>query len=450
MDYTSNTEKYPVKYLLTDLNQSFDLFGIHLKYDFQVYSEYINARNYKVYIQRLDKDTGWDIDIQIMTCNIVNHNNISIHPTIIYNIGKSISRIKIIEIHTEYDIEPSFECIEILKPYEMVPAPEPIAISREYFNKIFDTDIVVLPRFIFAAGIYKREFLIYNTNYSHYHESIQQIKHIISVFLTKNPDNNKSFYFLFCGSDGYMEGNYLENRNVQRLISEEEFIENKNFIVENPSEYPIFHKKKIILTQSQHLNIPYAIGIIDRHFFYCNLYHAFRSFHRGIPFNTKIDKIVYAGRPNRGTKWNFTERRDLGDMHPRQYFYSDAVPKDNIYTSETNWIDSKEMVNYKYILDIDGGASTWDATAWKLNSGSVILKQDSCWRQWFYDDFKPWVHYVPIKNDFSDIQEKFAWLQNNQEECRIMIGNCMKLFQHIYRFQNTIKYIEKVLEILQE
>jgi hypothetical protein len=96
-------------------------------------------------------------------------------------------------------------------------------------------------------------------------------------------------------------------------------------------------------------------------------------------------------------------------------------------------------------LDIDGHASTWDATAWKLNSGSVILKTDSCWSQWFFDNYKPWVHYVPVKDDFSDIQAQFAWCESNQDKCLEMINNCKELFQQTYRYDRVKTYIQQSL-----
>jgi len=194
--------------------------------------------------------------------------------------------------------------------------------------------------------------------------------------------------------------------------------------------------------------MPYTIGMADRHVLHlCEGYHHLRSFHRGIPFQSKINKIIYGGRVPRGSPQNFTERTDI-QMNPRQYFYSDAVPKTNIVCSPDVWIKDKEMVNYKYILDIDGHGSTWDGTAWKLNSGSVIMKSDSRWQQWFYEDYKPWMHYVPIKDDFSDIDEKFAWCEANPEECELIIKNAKALFQKAYRFHNIVNHTKKLIELM--
>ena len=103
------------------------------------------------------------------------------------------------------------------------------------------------------------------------------------------------------------------------------------------------------------------------------------------------------------------------------------------------------MIGYKYILDIDGNASTWDATAWKLNSGSVIFKVDGPWIQWFYSDFLAYVHYIPIKDDMSDLQEKYRWCEEHPEECEKIVENSKRLFQKVYRMSNIIKYIQDIL-----
>ena len=152
--------------------------------------------------------------------------------------------------------------------------------------------------------------------------------------------------------------------------------------------------------------------------------------------------IVFGGQ-ERGSKHNFVNRRDI-DRSQRDYFKSHMVPKDNIIYE--GWIDRYDMVNYKYVLDIDGNSATWDATAWKLNSGSVIFKTESVWRQWFYDEYLPGVHYIEIKDDFSNLQEKFHWCENHPEECEIMIKNCKALFQKVYKYVNIMEHTKQIIE----
>tara|TARA_B110000285_G_C14615769_1_gene376894 strand:- start:64 stop:231 length:168 start_codon:yes stop_codon:yes gene_type:complete len=51
-------------------------------------------------------------------------------------------------------------------------------------------------------------------------------------------------------------------------------------------------------------------------------------------------------------------------------------------------------------------------------SGSVALKVDSDFGQWFYGAIKPYKHYVPVKNDLSDLVEQVEWLKQNDDKAR--------------------------------
>lgn len=158
---------------------------------------------------------------------------------------------------------------------------------------------------------------------------------------------------------------------------------------------------------------------------------------------------MFGANIQRSSQWNFKYKRFNDSekiMNQREYFISNAVPKDNIHPI---WnIYRTEQINFKYILEIDGESNTWDATAWKLNSGSVIFKVESIWQEWWYEEYKPFIHYIPIKDDFSDLQEKYHWCESHQEECEIIIKNAKMLFQKIYRFQNVIENTLKIVNII--
>jgi len=429
-----------------DLHQ-FKLYFNHFKTDIQVLTEYIHSHSYYLHIRRLDADTGWDDDIQVLACYL-NPNQ-----TKIIHIGPSDSPTKTMTVDTEFEIAPSDIPIH-LEPSYCLEEPQHInKMERHLFNQRFGTQIVVLPDSIFAVGYENDEILLYNEKFNMYYEIIHSIKYIISVF--KAFTTYSKIVFLIDSHDGFLETCFFsENRTVPKTIEEYE-CQNNQFPSLSEYEYPVFDTTQnlYMLAQSTHKNMPYTIPIADRHFFYCNLYNPFRSFHQGNSFQTKINKIVYAGRLNNSNKYNFTKRRDI-EISQRLYFYSDTVPKENIHCLENGWIDSTEMRNYKYILDMDGNGCTWDATAWKLNSNSVILKTDSRWRQWFYDEYIAWKHYVPIADDFSDLQEKYHWCETHQDECEIIIRNAKQLFQKVYRMNSVsnhhIKMIHKIVESFTE
>lgn len=145
-----------------------------------------------------------------------------------------------------------------------------------------------------------------------------------------------------------------------------------------------------------------------------------------INWNDKINKCVWRCGLVNGNDYNFIDIKEK-NVHPRQYFvdlYNNNKFKNIDYSNE--FMNIKDQIKYKYILDIDGYASTWSATVWKLYSGSVLLKQTSVWSQWYYDELIPWVHYVPIENDFSDLNEKIQWCIDNDDKCKQIVENSRK------------------------
>ena len=84
---------------------------------------------------------------------------------------------------------------------------------------------------------------------------------------------------------------------------------------------------------------------------------------------------------------------------------------------------------YKYQIDIDGNSNAWSALFQKLLSGSAVLKIASLnnFRQWYYDALIPWVNYVPVKSDMSDLVEKIQWLIDHDDEAMQIGINGRKL-----------------------
>jgi hypothetical protein len=75
------------------------------------------------------------------------------------------------------------------------------------------------------------------------------------------------------------------------------------------------------------------------------------------------------------------------------------------------------MGGAKFLVEIDGNSNSWGFLA-KLLMGCCVLKVDSPYEQWFYDRLQPWVHYVPVANDLSDLSDKVDWCLHNEETCR--------------------------------
>ena len=83
----------------------------------------------------------------------------------------------------------------------------------------------------------------------------------------------------------------------------------------------------------------------------------------------------------------------------------------------------QEMIKHKYVLSIDGNDKASDLN-WKLASDSLVFMNHPRFESWLMESkLEPWVHYVPVGKDFSDLIEKYQWAENNQDKCIQIIKN---------------------------
>ena len=81
-------------------------------------------------------------------------------------------------------------------------------------------------------------------------------------------------------------------------------------------------------------------------------------------------------------------------------------------------ISQHEMAQYKYLLDLGGvGGTSHEETIAKLALPGVLFHHESLTSDWFHhEDMLPWVHYIPVKLDLSDLREMFVWAETHQDE----------------------------------
>lgn len=111
----------------------------------------------------------------------------------------------------------------------------------------------------------------------------------------------------------------------------------------------------------------------------------------------------------------------------------------------TPYIPSRDMVNFKFLVDIDGNANSWNFIQ-RLRMGCCILKVDSPWIQWFDHRIEPWVHYVPVKADLSDLLERAEWCLTHDSEAARIAENSRRLGLS-FRFEMEMR--QAALDILQ-
>ncbi|KZT32405.1 hypothetical protein SISSUDRAFT_994071 [Sistotremastrum suecicum HHB10207 ss-3] len=66
---------------------------------------------------------------------------------------------------------------------------------------------------------------------------------------------------------------------------------------------------------------------------------------------------------------------------------------------------------YKYVMDIDGNG--WSARFKRLMTSKSLVFKTTIHPEWYQDRVMPWLHYVPIQNDFSDLYDAMLFFHGD-------------------------------------
>jgi hypothetical protein len=89
----------------------------------------------------------------------------------------------------------------------------------------------------------------------------------------------------------------------------------------------------------------------------------------------------------------------------------------------------ENFMRYRGVFDIDGNANAWSGLFCSLLGASCVLKVGSPngYCQWYYPDLQPWVHFIPIRSDLSDLNDSVQWFAANQLKARDIAANGREL-----------------------
>lgn len=109
-----------------------------------------------------------------------------------------------------------------------------------------------------------------------------------------------------------------------------------------------------------------------------------------------------------------------------------------------NFMTLEEQKKYKYIVHIDGHVSAFRLST-MLGLNCCLLIVNSKWKVWYSDMLKPYEHYIPIKEDLSDLYEQIEWCKNNDDSCEYIANNAVEFASKYLGKEGLFDYGAKVL-----
>lgn len=112
---------------------------------------------------------------------------------------------------------------------------------------------------------------------------------------------------------------------------------------------------------------------------------------------------------------------------------------------KANYVALHDMAKWKYNLLIDGTVAAYRAP-YLFQLGTLILKQQSEYYEWWYGDIEDGKHYVEIAKDASDVIDKIQWAIDNDEQARTIAERGARQAEAILTSENMYCYYAKALE----
>jgi hypothetical protein len=107
-------------------------------------------------------------------------------------------------------------------------------------------------------------------------------------------------------------------------------------------------------------------------------------------------------------------------------------------------ITDEEKFKYKFILYLDGHVSAFRMGG-ELASGSVLFVPESEYKLWFSHMLEPMKHFIPIKEDLSDLIDKTKWCLAHDEECREIADNAKAFYEEHLTKDKILGHMSSIL-----
>ncbi len=132
---------------------------------------------------------------------------------------------------------------------------------------------------------------------------------------------------------------------------------------------------------------------------------------------------------------------NMGKEHPDLLDIVHVSPVGhNINENVPQYLSLPDLTKYKYLIDIGGNG--WSGRLkWLLFTKRPLLLVDRIYIEYFYNDLIPYVHYIPVNMNLSNLIEQVQWAINNPEK-----SNQIALNAFNYALENFTeeKFIERV------
>lgn len=115
--------------------------------------------------------------------------------------------------------------------------------------------------------------------------------------------------------------------------------------------------------------------------------------------------------------------------------------RESIGVDATERATEELIAKYKYQIDIGGGGgTTWSGLIPKLSMPGVLLHHETSMKDSYFDQLVPWVHYIPVREDLRDLQQRVRWLQEHDAIAKRVSANADEWVRQFRTLRNLLEH----------
>tara|TARA_B100002019_G_C21250449_1_gene590837 strand:- start:69 stop:2060 length:1992 start_codon:yes stop_codon:yes gene_type:complete len=167
---------------------------------------------------------------------------------------------------------------------------------------------------------------------------------------------------------------------------------------------------------------------------------AIQTFPKSPPETNKIGWI--------GSLLNVKARKDFVKKFSDTHF-SDAYTTQGCFNLKIRkppkfMTHSEQILKWKYLIDIRGIGYS-GRTKFLMHSNRVVFLVNSPFEEYWYQFLEPWKHYVPVKDDYSDLEENYYKVENDKNLHDFILNEQTKFAKKYITYESALSRIRDIV-----
>ncbi|EDM43926.1 lipopolysaccharide core biosynthesis protein LpsA [unidentified eubacterium SCB49] len=275
--------------------------------------------------------------------------------------------------------------------------------------------LLILPRFLFASKVLKNPFFLNKNDEVYINSRVDYYNKIENdIILDESVDSLTDIY------KRKRNTYFFDLRQYSRFFRDSNKMSVLFGDITHVPEIPSITKSR-----------PVQVDNYNSVLFKLNKIRHFLFIEDAKQFNDKKNMLVSRGKvhPLQVNRINFL----------KQYFSHPLCDIGKVNDNELNpdWFVNRmtieEQLDYKFILSLEGNDVATNLK-WVMSSNSIAVMTKPKFETWFMEGtLIPDFHYIKIKDDFSDLEEKLNYYSENVKEALAIINNA---HEYVNQFKN--------------